>query len=60
LIELRLLARRCDDPRDFSAGDGFVAACHCGCASGSHKEMGAGIAASPHMRRAKDLPVFVT
>ena len=27
---------------------------------GSHKEMGAGIAASPHVRRAKDMPVFVT
>ena len=26
----------------------------------AHKEMGAGIAASPHMRRAKDMPVFVT
>jgi hypothetical protein len=23
-------------------------------------EMGAGIAASPHLRRAKDMPVFVT
>ncbi|HUP66660.1 MAG TPA: hypothetical protein VM145_00400, partial [Sphingomicrobium sp.] len=26
----------------------------------AHKQMGAGIAASPHVRRAKDLPVFVT